>query len=50
MGIYNLDVLKGTVVLYKPDNSPNDQVQVYYVKEGGSKSDLVPIADFLRLS
>ncbi len=43
----NLDILTGTMVLYKPDNRPNDQVQVYFIKEDGSKSELVPIAEIL---
>ena len=46
----NLDVLSGTMVLYKPDNRPNDQVQVYFIKEDGSKSELVPIAEILSYS
>lgn len=43
----NLDVLKGTVVFYKPDHSANDQVQVYSINADGSKSALVPISEIL---
>jgi spore coat-associated protein N len=43
----NLDVLAGSIVFYKADNSPNDQVQIYYINMDGTKSDLVPISEIL---
>jgi predicted ribosomally synthesized peptide with SipW-like signal peptide len=43
----NLDALKGTVIFYKSDSSTNDHVQVYFIQEDGSKSELVPISDIL---
>lgn len=44
----NIDILKGVIVFFKPDNRPNDEVQVYYIREDGSKSDLVPIHEILN--
>ncbi len=41
----NLDKLKGTMILYKSDKMSNDQVQIYYIKEDGSKSELIPLKD-----
>ncbi len=43
----NLAKLKGAMVIYKADSMANSETQVYYIKEDGSLSDLVLIADVL---
>ena len=41
----NLEKLKGTMILYKSDQMSNKDVQIYYVMEDGSKSELFYLTD-----
>jgi prepilin-type N-terminal cleavage/methylation domain-containing protein len=43
----NSEILKGTIVFYKADGVSNDQTQVYYINEDGTKSQLMPIGEIL---
>lgn len=43
----NIDSLKGAMIFYKDDSSANSDVQVYYINEDGSFSDLYAIGDVI---
>jgi prepilin-type N-terminal cleavage/methylation domain-containing protein len=43
----NIDTLKGTMVFYKDNASANEDVQIYYINEDGSLSDLYSIEDVI---
>lgn len=44
----NINTLKGTMVFYKEDSKDNSETQVYYIKEDGTLSDLIPIDEVLK--
>jgi len=43
----NVDNLRGSMIFYKDNSAPNSETQVYYVREDGSRSALVPLEEVL---